>query len=222
MNVTPVISWRTNPHGSESVRYRSMIRGTAGRPTQVPNHPAFLPSGQLVYTDSGDWAEDNGRLYAVSPDGSTELADESACRFPNGLAVSPDGRKLAVVESTLPGVCALSVESDGSLGGREVLVEMPGTVPDGVAWDVEGWLVISCWAPDAIYVLEPGGELSLLAHDPLRFVLNQPTNIAFGLLPPLAQEIRDKRKKKEALVARALRDHDAFIAASLAAPSPIA
>ena len=49
----------------------------------------------------------------------------------------------------------------------------------------------------------------------------QPTNIAFGLLPPLAQEIRDKRKKKEALVARALRDHDAFIAATLAtAPAP--
>jgi len=50
----------------------------------------------------------------------------------------------------------------------------------------------------------------------------QPANIAFGLLPPLAQEIRDKRKKKEALVARALRDHDAFIAQSLAAPAPIA
>jgi methylenetetrahydrofolate--tRNA-(uracil-5-)-methyltransferase len=50
----------------------------------------------------------------------------------------------------------------------------------------------------------------------------QPANIAFGLLPPLAQEIRDKRKKKEALVARALRDHDAFIAASLVAPAPIA
>ena len=50
----------------------------------------------------------------------------------------------------------------------------------------------------------------------------QPANIAFGLLPPLAQEIRDKRKKKEALVARALRDHDAFIAQSLAAPVPTA
>jgi methylenetetrahydrofolate--tRNA-(uracil-5-)-methyltransferase len=50
----------------------------------------------------------------------------------------------------------------------------------------------------------------------------QPTNIAFGLLPPLAQEIRDKRKKKEALVARALRDHDAFIAVSLADPVPTA
>jgi sugar lactone lactonase YvrE len=154
-------------------------RGTAARPTQVPNHPAFLPSGQLLYTDSGDWGEDNGRLYVVTSDGSTELADESACRFPNGLAVSPDGRTLAVVESTLPGVCTFSIEPGGSLGGREVLVEMPETVPDGVVWDVDGRLLISCWAPDAIYVLEPGGELRLLAHDPLRFVLNQPTNIAF-------------------------------------------
>jgi methylenetetrahydrofolate--tRNA-(uracil-5-)-methyltransferase len=48
----------------------------------------------------------------------------------------------------------------------------------------------------------------------------QPANIAFGLLPPLAQEIRDKRKKKEALVARALRDHDAFAAAQALAGIP--
>jgi methylenetetrahydrofolate--tRNA-(uracil-5-)-methyltransferase len=48
----------------------------------------------------------------------------------------------------------------------------------------------------------------------------QPTNIAFGLLPPLAQEVRDKRKKKEALVARALRDHDAFAAAQALAGVP--
>ncbi|HEV8121687.1 MAG TPA: methylenetetrahydrofolate--tRNA-(uracil(54)-C(5))-methyltransferase (FADH(2)-oxidizing) TrmFO, partial [Candidatus Polarisedimenticolia bacterium] len=48
----------------------------------------------------------------------------------------------------------------------------------------------------------------------------QPANIAFGLLPPLAQEIRDKRKKKEALVARALRDHDAFAAAQALAGVP--
>ena len=49
----------------------------------------------------------------------------------------------------------------------------------------------------------------------------QPTNIAFGLLPPLAKEIRDKRKKKEALVARALRDQQDFLAASLPVPAPI-
>ena len=49
----------------------------------------------------------------------------------------------------------------------------------------------------------------------------QPTNIAFGLLPPLAQVIRDKRKKKEALVARALRDQQEFLATALPAVAPI-
>jgi methylenetetrahydrofolate--tRNA-(uracil-5-)-methyltransferase len=39
----------------------------------------------------------------------------------------------------------------------------------------------------------------------------QPTNIAFGLMPPLAQFIRDKRLKKAALVRRALQDLDTFL-----------
>jgi methylenetetrahydrofolate--tRNA-(uracil-5-)-methyltransferase len=43
--------------------------------------------------------------------------------------------------------------------------------------------------------------------DPARF---QPMNANFGLLEPLDAPIKDKQKKKEALVARALRDMDAF------------
>ncbi len=39
----------------------------------------------------------------------------------------------------------------------------------------------------------------------------QPTNIAFGLLPPLDRDTRDKRQKKAALVRRALDDLEAFI-----------
>ncbi len=49
----------------------------------------------------------------------------------------------------------------------------------------------------------------------------QPTNIAFGLLPPLAKEIRDKRQRKAALVQRALDDLGAFAARSIAAGRPV-
>ncbi len=49
----------------------------------------------------------------------------------------------------------------------------------------------------------------------------QPTNIAFGLLPPLAKEIRDKRQRKAALVQRALDDLGAFAARSIAAGQPV-
>jgi methylenetetrahydrofolate--tRNA-(uracil-5-)-methyltransferase len=39
----------------------------------------------------------------------------------------------------------------------------------------------------------------------------QPTNIAFGLLPPLEPHVKNKKARNEALVARALTDIDAFV-----------
>lgn len=54
------------------------------------------------------------------------------------------------------------------------------------------------------------GALShyISASDPANY---QPTNIAFGLLPPLDREIRDKRARKAALVKRALEDLESFM-----------
>jgi sugar lactone lactonase YvrE len=153
--------------------------GTDDRPAVLPNDLVFLPSGELLFSDSGDWGRDNGCIYAVATDGSTRVAGTSCAAYSNGLCVSPDGSEVAVVESTLPGVSILSVGADGSLSGRRVLVEMPSTVPDGLLYDSEGRLLISCWAPDAVFRLEPSGELRVVLHDPLRVVLNQPTNIAF-------------------------------------------
>jgi streptogramin lyase len=106
--------------------------GTAERPTVVPNDLVFLPNGELLFSDSGNWGADDGCIFAVRPDGTTRVADTSCAAYPNGLALSPDGRGLAVVESTLPGVSVLSLDADGELAGRRVLVEMPGTVPDGL------------------------------------------------------------------------------------------
>ena len=158
---------------------QAVSTGTAERPTRVPNFPAFLPSGELVYTDSGVWGDNDGCIYLVSGNGETSIADTTASSFPNGLAVSPDGATLAVVESALPGVSILSIGPDGSLTNRRVAVEMPGTIPDGVAYDTEGRLLVSCWAPDSIFLVPPLGDPRLLACDPRRFAFNQPTNIAF-------------------------------------------
>jgi gluconolactonase len=154
-------------------------RGAPERAAAEPNYPAFLPSGTLLFTDSGAWGSDGGCIFAVSADGTTTVADTSCSRFPNGLCIVDGGRTLVVVESALPGVVALSVGEAGTLGERRILVEMPGTVPDGLALDVEGRLLVSCWAPDAVFILEPDGALRLLAHDPLRYVLHEPTNVAF-------------------------------------------
>ena len=153
--------------------------GTEERPAVLPNDLAFLSGGDLFFSDSGNWGAGDGCIYALAADGTTRVADTSCSAYPNGLCVSPNGSSLAVVESTLPGVSVLSIGSDGALTDRRVLVEMPGTVPDGLLYDREGRLLVSCWAPDAIFRLEPDGSLSVVVHDPLRVVLNQPTNIAF-------------------------------------------
>ncbi len=47
----------------------------------------------------------------------------------------------------------------------------------------------------------------------------QPTNIAFGLLPPLRETIRDRRARKAGLVRRALDDLGAFVRRADAAPA---
>jgi gluconolactonase len=177
--------------GSEAERVSA---GTSERPALLPNDLAFLPSGELLFSDSGNWGGDDGCIYGVAPDGTTRVADTSCAAYPNGLAVSPDGTEVAVVESTLPGVAVLSLGPDGELSDRRVLVELPGTVPDGLLYDDEGRLLISFWAPDAILRLEQGGALSVVVHDPLRVVLNQPTNIAFvpGTKKLVAANIGDR------------------------------
>jgi methylenetetrahydrofolate--tRNA-(uracil-5-)-methyltransferase len=48
----------------------------------------------------------------------------------------------------------------------------------------------------------------------------QPTNVAFGLMPPLENNTRDKRRRKEAMVRRALDDLEAFTAAHLPTLAP--
>jgi gluconolactonase len=51
-------------------------------------------------------------------------------------------------------------------------------VPDGLAYDANGRLLISCYAPDVIYIVE-GGRAEVLVQDPLRLAFSSPTNLAF-------------------------------------------
>jgi gluconolactonase len=51
--------------------------GTGNRPALLPNDLAFLSSGELLFSDSGNWGGDDGCIYAVGPDGSTRVVDTS-------------------------------------------------------------------------------------------------------------------------------------------------
>lgn len=156
----------------------AVSRGTEAEPDVAPNFSILLPSGVLLYTDSGTFGSDDGRLIAVDADGS-RVVDTTARRFPNGLALAADGVTVAVAESTLPGVSLLTAAPYGELGARRVLAELPGTVPDGVAFDERGRVLVACYEPNAIFLVDPDGGVTLLAHDPDGGRLARPTNLAF-------------------------------------------
>ena len=154
--------------------------GAPDEPFSTPNYPAFDADGNLYVCDSGDWRSDNGKIYRVRPGGATEVWNRSLCEFPNGLCAGPDGTSLFVAMSlNPPRVSEIEIASDGSPGDVRTVVEIPETVPDGVAFDTDGNLYVACYRPDRIYRYNSSGVLEILADDFEGTIIAAPTNIAF-------------------------------------------
>jgi gluconolactonase len=156
----------------------SWSKGAPGRPMQVPNYPVFDPDGNLFVSDSGGWGKRDGCIFLVRPGGATEVLAADLGAFPNGLALDATGETLYVVLSNLPGVVAVDLRPGRDLAVR-TLIELPRHVPDGLAFDEDGNLYISCYTPDVIFRLAPGGELVIVADDWASVTFATPTNIAF-------------------------------------------
>lgn len=154
-------------------------RGTGEAPMRVPNHLVFDAGGSLYVSDSGEWGAANGLIYRIEPSGTTSVFTRSAPGFTNGLALSPDGHWLYVVESTLPGISRVRIRDDATAGEREVVRKMPRTVPDGIAFARDGSLYIACYRPDAVYRLTPAGDLETVVEDWAALKVAAPTNLVF-------------------------------------------
>ena len=154
--------------------------GTPADPLRVPNYPVFDANGSLYVSDSGDWKGDNGLIYKLKPGGEATIWSRELRTFPNGMCLSPGGDYLYVVMSlNPPRVVRVKVKGDGKAGAVETVVELPRTVPDGIAFDTEDNLFISCYRPDRVYRLAPSGQLDILAEDFEGTLISAPTNIAF-------------------------------------------
>ena len=154
--------------------------GTTDAPLRGPNYPAFDKDGNLYVTDSGEWEKDNGRIFKISPGGLTKIWSEALQTFPNGICLSSDGSYLYVAVSlNPPRIERIPIGPEGEAGKPEIVVDMPNTVPDGLAFDSVGNLYISCYRPDSIFRLDPEGTLEVLAQDYEGTLMAAPTNIAF-------------------------------------------
>ncbi|HAN70860.1 MAG TPA: hypothetical protein DCQ36_04625 [Actinobacteria bacterium] len=151
--------------------------GAAERPFRHPNAMALSAHG-LYVTDSGAWDDADGTIHLLQSDGTGRVVGDDFARFPNGIAVSPDEAWLYVAESQC-GVSRAKIRPDGGLGGREEVLAMPGEVPDGLLFDGDGGLLITCYQPNAVYRLDPGGDVTLELRDDLAQLLSMPTNGAW-------------------------------------------
>jgi gluconolactonase len=154
-----------------------LVTEVEGRQLVTPNYAAFAADGTLYFTDSGSWEAHDGRVLLMTPQGEVGVLSEALTRFPNGCAVTSDGRWLWVAESLGPTVSRLDLRDGGS---PEIVVRLHGHVPDGLAFTADGGILISCYRPDRIYHLDSSGRLEVVAQDPHGTLLAAPTNVCFA------------------------------------------
>jgi gluconolactonase len=143
---------------------------------RTPNWCVFAPDGALYVSESGPEPVDeaDGRVVCIPPGGGTfEPLDLPPLAFANGMALATDGT-LYVVESSIPRVRAVR---DGE---APLHCELPGTVPDGLALDADGGLVVTSYQPNRVLYVPPcGGEPVTFLDDWQGERLLTPTNAAF-------------------------------------------
>lgn len=131
-----------------------------GKRLNAPNDLVVSRNGHVYFTDPafGDQADhrelDFYGVYHVAPKGAIKPIAKPAGR-PNGVALSPNGRTLYVVNSDERNVRAYDLDRSGeSSNERVVVAKIPG-VPGGIRTDEKGNLYV---AGKAIYVYSPEGK----------------------------------------------------------------
>ena len=98
-----------------------------------------------------------GQITLVTPDGaSRQVAD--GIMFPNGMAISPDGRTLVVAESYAKKLTAYDIAGDGTLSAGRTWAELDGP-PDGICFDAEGAIWYASVPDKRCVRVREGGEV---------------------------------------------------------------
>jgi sugar lactone lactonase YvrE len=71
------------------------------------------------------------------------------------------------------------MRADGSAGEPELVVELPGVLPDGLGFGPDDKLYVACYQPSQVMRVDGDGDVSVLIRDDDAIVLAHPTNIAF-------------------------------------------
>ncbi len=153
-----------------------------GKRLNSPNDVVVKSDGTIYFTDPpygiGKEQEELGfsGVYRINKDGSLTLLTRECVR-PNGLAFSPDEKRLYVDDSQEGHIRVFDVQADGTLSGGRIFAQMkePGQrgVPDGMKVDTQG--NVYCTGPGGVWVFAPDGTLRTKIAVP-----EVAANVAFG------------------------------------------
>lgn len=147
-----------------------------------PNDVVCKSDGSIYFTDPGlrvPLAERElsyAGVYRVMPDGVTSLVADF--EYPNGLAFSPDERRLYVANTRWAQyIHVLDLDPSGKMARRRIFADMSSDetdgVPDGMKVDIEGR--VYCTGPGGTWVFAPDGARLGIIRTP-----EVPANLAFG------------------------------------------
>lgn len=108
-----------------------------------------------------------GFIALLSPDGRLRKVAEGLA-FPNGMAITPDGKTLVVAESFSGDLTAFAIAADGSLGGRRLWAHLDGQGGDGICMDAEGAVWVAS-GPHCVRVRDGGEVLDEVSVDRMCF-----------------------------------------------------
>jgi gluconolactonase len=133
-----------------------------GKRLNAPNDIVVSKTGHVYFTDPAFGAQTETReldfygVYHIPPKNApVKLVAKPAGR-PNGVAISPTGRILYVVNSDERNVRAYDLDKNGEASNERVVIDKVPGVPAGIRTDEKGNLYI---AGKAIYVYSPEGKL---------------------------------------------------------------
>ena len=168
-------------------RVETVYTGCDGIPLKGPNDLVFDAQGGFWFTDHGKLRprdrDRTGVFYAL-PDGSSIREVIFPLDAPNGIGLSPDGRRLYVAETHTGRVFWWELAGPGvvrpnpfAAHGGHLLLGLPGMqLLDSMAIDAEGNVCVATLVNGGITIIPPDGAGS--QHVPLPDPLT--TNLAFG------------------------------------------
>jgi gluconolactonase len=148
-----------------------------GKRLNAPNDIVVRKDGQIYFTDPAFGNQQDTReldfygVFHISHRGELEVAAKWKGR-PNGIALSPSGRVLYVVDSDERKVRAYDVDRSGAASNERVLVSNIPGLPDGMKVDEKGNLYVAARNVE-VYTPEGAHLASIATHE-------TPSNCAFG------------------------------------------